>query len=515
MVNKFKNTSIGVDTSNLSDFAEIKMPIPKSYLTLNLLIEENDLPKAKPVVIPIDCELWDKSGNYFKKPIKISVQGDSSSGHLRKGFTLDLVDFTLQFGNLVAADSYYLKGFYTDAFRGVSIVAYRFFKDVVNSRPYQDRKAFYSDYAAKSTATGVGTLGLDMSSGANYIADGFPVALYCKGVFYGMYCIVQKKHRDNFDMKKGTAKHVWLDGYLSPWFFFSNNIDWTAFEVRNPKNLKNMDGSDYNGDFPKEIQASTTKTYIINLAGRINEINAETTTAAKRTKFLQYFDLKSIIDYFLVSNLIYNNDGFAKNWQWYTKDGVKWAVAIHDCDSILGMNWKGNFIDIEGIETYILGTEPNNPANIALQLFKPEIKQRYDELKALKIFTSTYFVDKLKNWLDDITYPMLKADFDKWPETPSYRASKTNDAYWVCVAIEGSTIPIWNDSTAYVIGDKVRIAGAEHEYIFKCIQNNTNKNPVTGTYQNSPYELGFYNSLDRVRKVLEKRITIIETAINN
>ena len=99
--------------------------------------------------------------------------------------------------------------------------------------------------------------------------------------------------------------------------------------------------------------------------------------------FLKYFDLNSLIDYYLTSNLIYNNDGFAKNWQWYTKDGVKWAIAVHDCDNIFGMNWKGNFVDIEGVETFLLGSEPNSPMNVMVAFFKPEITARFIELKNL------------------------------------------------------------------------------------------------------------------------------------
>ena len=512
-VEKFSDTKIGINKSDLSSKSTVLLPFPKSFSCINLNITAAQLPTAKPTKIVIDFEYWDKSGNYLKKPGLISVQGDSSSGHLRKGFTLDITDAKLGFDNLVPADSYFLKSYYTDAFRGLSIMAYRLFKDVNKTRSFTNQKAFYNDYAATDINNGKGTLAMDMSSGANYIADGFPVALYCKDVFYGMYCLVQKKNRDNFDIKKATAKHVWLDGYLSPWFFFSNNIDWTAFEIRNPGSLKNLDGTDYDGDNPKEIAASTTKTYIQNFASRIGEITSKSTLELKRSTFLKYFDLNSCIDYFLTSNLIYNNDGFAKNWQWYTKDGVKWAVAVHDLDNIFGTNWKGNFIDSEGIENTLLGTEPNSPMNLVFAFFKPEITARFQELKTLGIFTDSYVAESLKKWLDQITYNMLKKDLEAWPETPTYRDSKTNSEYWVCVAIEGN-YPDYSATANYVVGDKVKITGAEHAYIFKCKKDNTGKNPITGTYANSPYELGFYNSIDRVRQVVVKRLAVLNSNFN-
>ena len=44
-----------------------------------------------------------------------------------------------------------------------------------------------------------------------------------------------------------------------------------------------------------------------------------------------YFDLENQIDYTIISDIVGNFDGFWKNWQWITYDGVKWFVCLYDC----------------------------------------------------------------------------------------------------------------------------------------------------------------------------------------
>lgn len=509
-----KEVGFSSGKSDKSDVKDVLLPFPTTISYINVDIDYNSLPTVKPTVVPVKFEYWDAEGNYLKKAGTLSVQGDSSSVHPRKGFTLNIVDSTLQFGSMVAKDSYYLKSYYTDAFRGQSIFAYRLFKDIINTRIYPNRVAFYSDYAAPNMYNGTGTLANDMSTGATYVADGFPVAFYCKGQFIGVYCIVQKKDRGNYDMKKGTAKHVWLDGVLNTSTFFGGIINWQAFEVRNPGSLKTMDGTDYDGDNPNEIANSTTKSYIISFSNRMLEVNSQSTTALKKSKFEQYFDLAGIIDYFIFSQMIFNFDGFDKNWQWYTKDGVKWSIGLHDCDNIFGQSWRGTYVYLSQLDE-ILGLGAGLPTSM-MSLYKPEILNRYNQLST--ILSASNITSKLKKWLDTITYPMLKADLDKWPETPSYRDSKTNKNYWSIVSddadIYSTDIPLWDANVNYNVGTKVRVSDGGG-FVFIAIQNNSNKIPFLGSYTEYPGHGGFYNSLDRVYKVIEKRKIVFENWLNS
>lgn len=512
---KASNFSPSAGKSNKSDDTSVYLPFPETIAHINFNVASSQLPVGKPTEVKLTFEYWDAYGNYLKKPGVISVQGTSSSGHTRKNFTLDVDDgSTLKWGSMLESDSFYLKSFYTDSFRGQSIAMYKLYMDIINSRPVPERKAFYNLYAAPSLATGTGKFIYDMSSGATYIANGFPIALYLKGEFYGVYTVVQKKNRANYDMKKSNKYEIWLDGLLD-WNFFLNNIIWTNFELRNPT-VKNMDGSNYSGDNPQEIQEGITKTYIQNFASRMQAINGQSTTELKRAEFLKYFDLNSIIDYFLFSNVIYNFDGFGKNWQWYTKDGTKWAIGIHDLDNIFGLSWRGEFILIDDILTNVLGTATWMPTYVCTTIFLSETKARYNELKALKLLDANTIADRIKKWLDSITAPMLNADLSKWPETPSYRDGKINRTYWEVYKMTADTIPgvsNWNATTNYTAGQSVRVVLTDDTYIFRALKDNTNQNPITGNYTNYPFNLGFYNSIDRVRKTVVARLALLESTL--
>lgn len=58
-----------------------------------------------------------------------------------------------------------------------------------------------------------------------------------------------KKHRKNYQMSKSNGKHVHLDGTIDGSTLFGGTIDWTQFEVRNPKKLfLQKDGTAYDAD---------------------------------------------------------------------------------------------------------------------------------------------------------------------------------------------------------------------------------------------------------------------------
>ena len=142
-----------------------------------------------------------------------------------------------------------------------------------------------------------------------------------------------------------------------------------------------------------------------------------------------------------------------------------------------------------------------------------ETKARYKELRDLGIFNADYITEKLKEWLDIITYPMLKKDLEKWNETPSYRASKTN-AKWVAYMMGADAltgVSEWNNTTNYAVGDKCKMTLLDDVYGFKALSANSNTNPVIGSYATFPPDLGFYNSLDRVRQTLVQRISLMDT----
>ena len=121
--------------------------------------------------------------------------------------------------------------------------------------------------------------------------DGFPCAVYLDGDFYGIYSWQLKKHRANMAQRKSEPRHIHLDGMISDVTFWYGNIDWTAFEVRNPK-----------------VMTEETKDCIVSLSHVCNELHQMSvkgrTESEIRAEFERRFDVQSLC--FISSIMIIN-----------------------------------------------------------------------------------------------------------------------------------------------------------------------------------------------------------------
>lgn len=424
-----------------SDDEFVELPMPTCAAKINLIVDH--LATAKNQDITGYMEYWDKLGNYFKKPIVLNGQGSSSMQWWIKNQAIDIDDgSTIKFGKWCPFDSFHLKKFYIDSFRGQCIVGYWLTEQVYKSRPLGQQKP--NDYLKTGTTTtnGTGTFATDFESGALFHPDGFPVMVYLNETLQGLYALCIKKDRDNYEMKKKNHLQIHLDGIIGSATLFGGVVDYTQFEVRNPKVDKDIDGNKYDGDNPKEPSADfqDTKDAITRISNAYSTVKSSTgTDSEKRTLFETYFNVPFYIDKVLISNAIWDQDGFWKNWQWHTWDGNIWCPTLYDLDSIFGMRPDGMSIVPAGEElavdksatawtntNTVLGLNSLNGA-LLWQLYSTEIKTRYKELRDNGIFTTENIIGLLRKWLDMCGYNNLKTDIEECcayngvPQTPSYR----------------------------------------------------------------------------------------------
>ena len=580
-----------VDWSN-ADYVQISIP---RCAKINL--HTDIMPTAKSGMgisgktcdIPCFMEFWDMQGNYFKIPILLSAQGNSSMIFVKKNLAIDLLlqdksdAFIVKFGDWVSQDGFHLKAYYTDFFRGVGAVSYALYEQMVKTlsidkdRPY---KTLYTskykdyDYGTSDSET---SLDRNLDTGAKCFPQGFPVIVYQNGEFYGVYSWQLKKHRDNMHMNKKNVKHIHLDGTIDGGTIFGGTINWTAFEVRNPKNLymqenHNIQGKDttkYNGDFPYELmgtdsslydsgnkdQKNTTlvKQYIIDLSTRIGELNSAVAESKSddeiKRLFEKYFDVSNLVDYILETNLIADGDGYSKNWQWTTYDGVKWFVNPYDHDGAFGAYHRGNYIS--PAMNYFYGNSKTTPVGWVYSYYKLELKNRWAELRKKGIFTTINIINLLTDWCSRIGYDNWKSEYKKWSESPCNRSSNINEEYWehdyeyittwnstsaysntsivkasdgkAYLSLTNSNVGInpvnddgtnWKDVTynadaTYNIGDMV-CYGKDIYYKFKCKKECVNQPPLIKFYKEYPYELGHFDSIYRVQKWIENRISYMD-----
>ena len=519
-----------------SDSSFIQIPEPR-FAIINIT-NIDSMPTTKTQNKHAFLEFWDMQGNYFKKHAILNAQGNSSMGFVKKNVAIDLCDDEwigddtpkVRIGNWVPQDSFHMKAYYTDFFRGVGAVSYKLYDQIVRTRgnmydrPWKKALLDMSKIDTTTKSLGnpyIGDYSLLTDTGARCFPDGFPVAVYFKGEFYGIFSFQLKKHRDNYHLDKGTAEHVHLDGTINYNILWNGTIVWgtgdNGFEIRNPKNLYAIGGNKYDADIKQEEIAGQTevdtwiaagqlpdgttisskikknlqmtakvKKYIQDFANTINTIKAAASTYEASSKseddlkafkqvFEKYYDAENLIDYIIVSDLIKNSDGFNKNWQWFTYDGIKWWVGLYDCDMSFGGHFQGN--QITNVLTSHLNNSTNMPNGYIVKYYAAELNTRYKYLADKGIASADNIFSLLQDWCMRIGTDFFKEEYKKWADSPCIADSVVRSDYWEALLNEDGTLQTDNSETfnatqAYNVGDVVSFGcNASMGYFkYKCIK---------------------------------------------
>lgn len=501
--------SAGIKMENPSDFSKdshIELPIPR--IAAQVRIYAPKLPITKQDDIEAEIEYNDKDGNYFKKPVILNAQGSSSMSYYVKNMAIDINDDSeIKFGDFPTQDSFHLKKYYIDAFRGQCIVGYWLMEQVYKSRPLGQQYPYEYSYSNNSDIEGYGDVKKDFFNGAKCHPDGFPIIITWvnskteEETYMGIYTWNLKKSNEVYNCNKKTAENIILDGEIAADTLFGGTIKWGAFEVRNPKSLIDINGNKYDGDNPKELSntdklSKTVKSYIQNLSGLGAAVKASDT----KETYAKYLLINPTIDYMLLTQVTFNHDGLRKNWIWLTLNGKKWCPNAYDMDSIFGNHWNGTATiphsdTINALDTGLYSF---------MKVYKEELSARYKELRDLKIFDANNIVGLLNKWLASVGYDNLKKEFEIYNETPSYRDSKLN-SQWELADVN-ATQAAYSEITEYNEGNLCSYLGMT----FRAKETVTGVPPLSGTYDKSPKVFGFYNSPQRVYNWLVKRIAFLD-----
>lgn len=507
----------------------------------------DSMPTTKTTNAKAYFEMWDMQGNYFKKKVIINAQGNSTMQYPKKSFACDFFDsdwngdsFAIKFGDWVAQDSFHFKAQYTDFFKGISIVAYKLVQEVWASRSpiYSNpwKKALLGNINITSgsyNAEIVNDLSLQKDTGAKCIPDAFPCIVYLNGEFYGVFNWALKKHRDNYHMNKSLGTNIHLDGGRDPML---SPLDWTSFEVRNPKglltNVATATGFEsYDGDKPKELLGSDTEGYnpadkkhilsnqvkqsILTFNSIARELNAKTNENGGEEFMNKHYDLENLVDFYVLQYVLADED-IAYNWQWITYDGVKWFICDYDKDRTFGQIY--NCPGVRSADVMLNAADSSNvnyPFKYLVQYHKEEIKARYNELKSLGIFTPEHVILLVKNWFNRFPVEAIKLEYKKWTESPSNRDDNVDREHWKIKesSYEAQNKNTYDNEKTYAIGETCAYGKTRH-VIFECIKESTGNPPITKFYDKIPYDLGYHDSIWRVTKYIQDRFTYIENEIN-
>lgn len=501
--------SAGIKMENPSDFSKdshIELPIPR--IAAQVRIYAPKLPTTKQDDIEAEIEYNDKDGNYFRKPVILNAQGSSSMSYYVKNMAIDIADGSeIKFGDFPTQDSFHLKKYYIDAFRGQCIVGYWLMEQVYKSRPIGQQYPYEYSIANDSVSEGLGSPKKDFFTGAKCHPDGFPINITWISndgteTDMGIYAWNLKKSKEVYYADKKKAENIILDGEIGHDSLFDGTVNWSKFEIRNPKSLIDIDGNKYDGDNPKELSdtdanSKKVKGYITRLSGVVAALKASNT----KETFEQYFLPKPFIDYFLLLQMVFHYDGSYKNWIWVTYNGLQWTPTAYDMDSIFGQSWNGTHEVPSSDKTY---WNCDGACMGLPQLYAEEIKARYKELRDLKIFDADNIVGLLNKWLGMIGYNNLSKEHELYPETPSYRDGGVSENWeMVYDFLSGDD---YSAEKQYSVGDRCSYGGMK----FKAKVQTQGVPPLTKEYTKNPTNGGFYNSPKRVYNWLVSHIAFLD-----
>lgn len=499
--------SAGIKMENPSDFSKethIELPIPR--IAAQVRIYAPKLPTTKTNDIDAEIEYNDKDGNYFRKPVILNAQGSSSMGYYVKNMAIDLNDGSeIKFGDFPTQDSFHLKKYYIDIFRGQCIVGYHLMEQVYKSRPIGQQYPYELLESNDSTINGFGDIKKDFFTGAKCHPDGFPINITWVNSIsreekdMGIYAWNLKKSKEVYYANKKNGNNIILDGIVNSNTLFGGTVQWNQFEIRNPKSLKDIDENKYDGDNPKELsETDKLSKQVKDAITRLSGIGAAIKESDTKETYEKYLLINPCIDYLLISDVLFNYDGFGKNWIWCTWDGIHWCPTLYDVDSIFG-GWAFGAKIIPFSAT-------SGAFNIfsLKNVYKDELKSRYEELRKNGIFTVENICALLEEWLNQVGYDNYKKEIELYPETPSFRDPFLNEQWKLG---HSGTSAEYDPEKTYQKGDLCRYYINE----FEAQETVTGIPPVSKLYDNYPRAGGCFNSLGRVKNWLISRLKYVDS----
>lgn len=472
---------LGLDnpSNDLSGDGVIAFPEPScAYVNM---IGATHMPAYKGDTLHCLMEVYDGNGNYFRKCVVLDAQGNSSLTFPKRNVKVDFCGDgwlgedapTITIGDWVGQDGFHFKAYYNDYFRGLAVAGYRLYELMA-----ADRGRPWTRSGGKSKD----------DPRALCHPDGFPCAVYLNGEFHGIYAWQLKKHRANMAQGKGEQRHIHLDGTLTNATFWDGEVDWTAFDVQNPKDLSE--------------EAVDCITSLSQACGNMKRLESEgADIGIIRDEFSKRFDVASLIDYACLHYLVANYDGFAKNWQWFTYDGEMWFVSPYDLDCTFGNIDTGDFV----MPAYQTGVDPywvlytEGPMLYLSRYFMEDIRERYRQLRGDGIVSADVAKSLVWDWWYRVGDGNYALEWSRWPDS---KCIKTPQYTWCWELVDGwhnyHKTADWDSRTNYKAGDLCRIAMR----VWVATADNRGVRPYA--------TLGYTDSMDRIEGWVDERFRLVD-----
>ena len=372
IANKIENGNIG------NNIEPQLMDMPRIYFS------EGTLPTSKTATV-MKFDYYSKTNEYHGY-VDIKCQGNSSMAYPKKNFTIKpykdkakTTKLKIDFKGWGKQNKFVLKANWIDISHARNVVSARLWGDIIKTR---------GDYATALPEL----LRTSPNQGA---VDGFPVLVYSNGVYQGRYTlnIPKDKWMSNMDDTLGTHCILCGENYGSGCF----------------RALPKIDGTDWTDELHDVVPATIKTSWTNAIKFVMNSTDAEF-----KANLSNYFDINSLIDYYLYGLVATNLDGFGKNQLFFCYDGIHWIASVYDMDSTWGLYWNGSRIlptnyARNQYEDYVNKTS-NLLYNRLEQLFMTQLKARYAELRK-DVLSASHIIQKFEEFNDVCPKDIVQEDY--------------------------------------------------------------------------------------------------------
>lgn len=357
--------------------------------------------------------------------VDIKCQGTSSMNYPKKNFTIKTYNdkalttkMKINFMNWGKQNKFVLKANFIDISHARNIVSARLWSDIVKTR---------ENYPELPE--------LLRTSPNNGAIDGFFVKVYANGVYQGRYTMNVPKDGWMANMDKSLDEHCILCGenYQSGLFRATAQIN----------------GADWSDELH-----DTVPTSIVNRWNQVINFVMSSSDSEFKANIGQYFDLTSLIDYYIFAYVSCGLDSMAKNQIYMTYDGQKWFASMYDMDSTWGLYWNGqSFVSASYRmqDDYESGTSGRAKNLLYLRLeqtFINEIKERYAVLRNGAL-SETNIINRFEEFMI-CNSDLIKEDYEIFSGIPSQNTNNIKQirkyavdrCKYVDVQIDNLIIPV-------------------------------------------------------------------------
>lgn len=223
--------------------------------------------------------------------------------------------------------------------------------------------------------------------------DGFPIILFLNGEYQGIY---------SFNLPRPDFSYT-------KWAIMGNQYNDICQFIKVPDTGVKMDESDWLSLNPDGQATDDQKKAVTDLINWV--IQSDDATFVKDLD--KHFDIPSMIDYVVVTNILGARDAYGKNQVLLTWDGKIWYYQLYDLDCTYNANWMGGKV----FETPQVGVSLPFGANNNLfvrftKFFKGAISDRYREIR--QWLTPGYVLAQYKQRINLIGQGNFEQEWAKW-----------------------------------------------------------------------------------------------------